>query len=119
MIEWVFVESKDEEVVPSMDTQESSARPSRSFRPLVPQDEEEDDVVDMDDVGDDNLVETDDVSSIIETSLSRCCYLILTNTSLHSYEFILEMHAVNHGIDLNRARYSRTLLLMNLKTIIF
>lgn len=68
MIGWGFVENKDEdEIVPSMDTQESSARPSRSFRPLVPQDDEEDDVLDMDDVGDDNLVETDDVSSFIKT----------------------------------------------------
>lgn len=54
-------EKKDEdEIVPSMDTQESSARPSRSFGPLVPQEDDEDDVLDMEDVGDDNLVETDD-----------------------------------------------------------
>ncbi|KAG0553930.1 hypothetical protein KC19_12G050300 [Ceratodon purpureus] len=63
-------ESKDEdEVVPSMDAQESSARPSRNFRPLVPQDDEDDDVLDMDDVGDDNLVEAND-------SLSQPDYLL-------------------------------------------
>jgi hypothetical protein len=72
--------------VPSMDTQESSARPSRSFGPLVPQDDDEDDVLDMEDVGDDNLVETDDVSFIVKTSLSGCFHLILTNTSLQAFE---------------------------------
>lgn len=50
--------------MPSMDTQETSMR--RSFRPLVPQDDEDEDALDMDDVGDDNLVETEMVSSNIK-----------------------------------------------------
>ncbi|KAG0553931.1 hypothetical protein KC19_12G050300 [Ceratodon purpureus] len=63
-------ESKDEdEVVPSMDAQESSARPSRNFRPLVPQDDEDDDVLDMDDVGDDNLVEANDTRHLLQPEL--------------------------------------------------
>lgn len=45
--------------MPSMDTQESSVK--RNFKPLIPQDDEDEDLLDMDDVGDDNLVETDDV----------------------------------------------------------
>jgi ubiquitin-like-conjugating enzyme ATG3 len=51
-------ESKDEDEieVPSMDSQETSVR--RSFRPLVPQDDDDDDAMDMDEVDDDNLVET-------------------------------------------------------------
>lgn len=48
--------------MPSMDTQESSVK--RNFKPLIPQDDEDEDILDMDDVGDDNLVETDDVSLV-------------------------------------------------------
>ncbi|XP_024383490.1 autophagy-related protein 3 isoform X2 [Physcomitrium patens] len=48
----------EDEIVPSMDTQESSVK--RNFKPLIPQDDEDEDILDMDDVGDDNLVETDD-----------------------------------------------------------
>lgn len=43
-----------------MDSQETSVR--RSFRPLVPQDDDDDDAMDMDEVDDDNLVETAMVS---------------------------------------------------------
>ena len=53
--------------MPSMDTQETSVK--RSFRPLVPQDDEDDDALDMDDVGDDNLVETEMVCFNIRASL--------------------------------------------------
>lgn len=49
--------------MPSMDTQESSSR--RKIRPLVPQDDDDEDALDMDDVDDDNLVETEMVSSSI------------------------------------------------------
>ncbi|XP_024383483.1 autophagy-related protein 3 isoform X1 [Physcomitrium patens] len=56
---WGWLENKTEdEIVPSMDTQESSVK--RNFKPLIPQDDEDEDILDMDDVGDDNLVETDD-----------------------------------------------------------
>jgi len=73
-----LAESKDEdEIVPSMDTQESSVR--RSFRPLVPQDDEDDDALDMDDVGDDNLVETEMVSINIKG-------LVIWKFSLDSYK---------------------------------
>lgn len=43
--------------MPSMDSQETSSV-RRSFRPLVPQDDDDEDAMDMDEVDDDNLVET-------------------------------------------------------------
>lgn len=60
-----------DESLPSMDTEEKAAV-KLNFRPLLPEDDEDEDVPDMDACGDDNLVETSvSVNIVVEHFLNK------------------------------------------------